>query len=64
MTKRTRTQQDQVHWQAQRDERMSDLLQQLEAAVQAIQTSDDFTCCLDVGDFLVGRGSMPHVAGD
>ena len=41
MTKRTRTQQDQ--WQAQRDERMSTLLQQLEAGVQAIQTSEDFT---------------------
>ena len=40
MTKRTRTQQDQ--WQHQRDERMSTLLQQLEAGVQAIQTSEDF----------------------
>ena len=43
MTKRTRTQQDQAQWQAQRDERMSALLQQLEAGVAAIQTSDDFT---------------------
>ena len=42
MTKRTRTQQDQHRWQAQRDERMSDLLQQLEAGVQAIQTGTDF----------------------
>jgi hypothetical protein len=42
MTKRTRTQQDQNQWQAQRDERMSTLLQQLEAGVQAIQTSEDF----------------------
>ena len=42
MTKHTRTQQDQAQWQAQRDERMSDLLQQLEAGVQAIQTSEDF----------------------
>ena len=40
MTKRTRTQQDQ--WQAQRDERMSTLMQQLEAGVEAIQTSEDF----------------------
>ena len=40
MTKRTRTQQDQ--WQAQRDERMSILLQQLEASVPAIESSDDF----------------------
>src|ERR671932_425442 len=40
MTRRTRTQQDQ--WQAQRDERMSTLLQQLEAGVAAIQTSEDF----------------------
>ena len=43
MTKRTRTQRDQAQWQAQRDERMSALLQQLEAGVAAIQTSDDFT---------------------
>src|ERR687886_121235 len=42
MTKHTRTQQDQAQWQAQRDERMSDLLQQLEAGVEAIQTSEDF----------------------
>src|SRR5919205_2785111 len=42
MTRRTRTQQDQAQWQAQRDERMSDLLRQLEAGVQAIQTSEDF----------------------
>src|ERR687886_1169601 len=42
MTKRTRTQQDQEQWQAQRDERMSDLLQQFEAGVQAIQTGADF----------------------
>jgi hypothetical protein len=42
MTKRTRTQQDQAQWQQQRDERMSTLLQQLEAGVQAIHTSDDF----------------------
>src|ERR671933_430861 len=40
MTKHTRTQHDQ--WQAQRDERMSTLLQQLEVGVQAIQTSEDF----------------------
>src|ERR671933_2797667 len=40
MTKHTRTQQDQ--WQAQRDERMSTLMQQLEAGVEAIQTSEDF----------------------
>ena len=40
MTKRTRTQQDQ--WQQQRDERMSTLMQQLEAGVEAIQTSEDF----------------------
>ena len=39
MTKRTQTQQDQ--WQQQRDERMSTLLQQLEAGVQAIQTSEE-----------------------
>src|SRR5918911_2859927 len=42
MTKRTHTQQDQAHWQAQRDERMSSLMQQLEAGVAAIQTSEDF----------------------
>ena len=42
MTRRTRTQQDQAQWQQQRDERMSALLQQLEAGVQAIQTSEDF----------------------
>src|SRR5919199_5656401 len=42
MTKHTRTQQDQAQWQQQRDERMSTLLQQLEAGVQAIHTSDDF----------------------
>ena len=42
MTKRTRTQQDQAQWQAQRDERMSTLMQQLEVGVQAIQTSEDF----------------------
>ncbi len=42
MTKRTRTQQDQNQWQAQRDERMSTLMQQLEAGVEAIQTSEDF----------------------
>jgi antirestriction protein ArdC len=42
MTKRTRTQQDQDQWQAQRDERMSTLMQQLEAGVEAIQTSEDF----------------------
>ncbi len=42
MTKRTRTQQDQAQWQQQRDERMSDLLRQLEAGVEAIQTSEDF----------------------
>ena len=42
MTKRTRTQQDQNQWQAQRDERMSDLMQQLETGVEAIQTSEDF----------------------
>ena len=42
MTKRTRTQQEQTQWQAQRDERTSTLLQQLEAGVQAIQTSEDF----------------------
>ena len=40
MTKRRRTQQGQ--WQAQRDERMTTLMQQLEAGVQAIQTSEDF----------------------
>ena len=40
MAKRTRTQQAQ--WQQQRDERMSDLMQQLEAGVEAIQTSEDF----------------------
>ena len=40
MTKPTRTQQDQ--WQAQRDERVSSLLQQLEAGVEVIQTSEDF----------------------
>ena len=43
MAKRTRTQQDQAQWQHQRDERMSTLMQQLEAGVQAIQTSEDFT---------------------
>ncbi len=42
MAKRTRTQQDQAQWQAQRDERMSTLMQQLEAGVEAIQTSEDF----------------------
>ena len=42
MTKRTRTPQDQDQWQAQRDERMSSLMQQLEAGVEAIQTSEDF----------------------
>ena len=42
MAKRTRTQPDQAQWQAQRDERMSTLLQQLEAGVAAIQTSEDF----------------------
>ena len=42
MTKRTRTQQDQAQWQAQRDERMSILLEQLEVGVAAIQTSEDF----------------------
>src|SRR5918911_2476956 len=42
MTKRTRTQQDHAQWQAQRDERMSTLMQQLEAGVEAIQTSEDF----------------------
>src|SRR5919199_5021565 len=42
MTRRTRTQQDQAQWQAQRDERISDLMRQLEAGVQAIQTSADF----------------------
>src|SRR5919202_3060341 len=42
MTKHTRTQQDQAQWQAQRDERMSTLMQQLEAGVQAIHTSEDF----------------------
>ena len=42
MTKRRRTQQDQAQWQAQRDERMSTLMQQLEAGVEAIQTSEDF----------------------
>ena len=42
MTRRTRTQQDQAQWQAQRDERMSSLMQQLEAGVEAIQTSEDF----------------------
>src|ERR671932_1023453 len=42
MTKWTRTQQDQNQWQAQRDERMSTLMQQLEAGVEAIQTSEDF----------------------
>ena len=43
MTKRTRTQHDQAQWQQQRDERMSTLLQQLEAGVQAIQTSEELT---------------------
>ena len=42
MTKRTRTQHEQAQWQAQHDERMSTLLQQLEAGVEAIQTSEDF----------------------
>jgi hypothetical protein len=42
MTKRTRTQQEQIQWQAQRDDRMSILMQQLEAGVEAIQTSADF----------------------
>ena len=42
MTKRTRTQHEQAQWQAQREERMSDLMRQLEAGVQAIQTSEDF----------------------
>ena len=42
MTKHTRTQQDQAQWQHQRDERMSNLLRQLEAGVEAIQTSEDF----------------------
>ena len=42
MTTRTRTQQEQPQWQAQRDERMSTLMQQLEAGVEAIQTSEDF----------------------
>src|ERR671932_181119 len=42
MAQRTRTRQDQAQWQAQRDERMSTLLQQLEAGVEAIQTSEDF----------------------
>src|ERR687886_522199 len=42
MTKRTRILQDQNQWQAQRDERMSTLMQQLEAGVEAIQTSEDF----------------------
>jgi hypothetical protein len=40
MTKRTRTQQDQAQWQAQRDERMSALLEQLEASLQALQADD------------------------
>src|ERR671933_256090 len=48
MTKRTRTQQAQAQWQAQRDERMSSLMQQLEAGVQAIQTSADFTRYLKI----------------
>ena len=43
MTKRTKTQQDQNQWQQQRDERMSDLMRQLEAGVQAIQTSEELT---------------------
>ena len=42
MTKHTRTQQEQTQWQQQRDERMSTLMQQLEAGVAAIQTSEDF----------------------
>ena len=42
MAKRTRTQQDQAQWQQQRDERMSDIMRQLEAGVAAIQTSEDF----------------------
>src|ERR671933_637216 len=42
MTERTRTPQDQDQWQAQHDERMSTLMQQLEAGVQAIHTSEDF----------------------
>src|SRR5919202_1540067 len=46
MTRRTRTQQDQAQWHQQRDERMSGLLQQLEAGVEAIQTSEDFKRCL------------------
>ena len=43
MTRRTRTQQDQAQWQAQRDERMTTLMQQLETGVQAIQTSEELT---------------------
>src|ERR687885_713321 len=42
MTKRTRTQQEQTQWQAPRDERMDDLIRQLEAGVQAIPTTEDF----------------------
>src|ERR671932_1243898 len=42
MTKLMRTQQDQAQWQQQRDERMSDLMRQLEAGVEASQTSEDF----------------------
>ena len=33
---------DKAHWQAQTEERTAALLEQLEAGVQAIQTSDDF----------------------
>ena len=42
MAKRTRRQQDQAQWQVQRDERITRLMQQLEAGVEAIQTGADF----------------------
>src|ERR687886_588071 len=39
---------DQNQWQQQRDERMSDLVRQLETGVQAIQTSADFKRYLQI----------------
>ena len=42
MAKRPTTEQERANWQAQREARTQTLLAELEAGIQAIQTSEDF----------------------
>ncbi len=42
MARQAYSSEETARWQAEREERTKALLQQLEAGVQAIQTSDDF----------------------